>query len=56
MDRSELALKEMDLIVESLGYEEAFMSLVKALSTDEQIENFEWIIRMHDLGDVEDYE
>lgn len=46
--------KMYDVLVEYLGYEEAFNALWQALSGDEQEENFDWIARMYDLPDVEE--
>lgn len=38
-----------DVLLEALGAEDFLNELVKALSSDEQRENFEFIARMHDI-------
>lgn len=38
-----------DVLLETLGAEDFLNELVKALNSDEQRENFEFIARMHDI-------
>lgn len=38
-----------DVLLETLGAEDFLNELVKALSSDEQRENFEFIARMYDI-------
>ena len=44
----------IDSLIENLGYEEAFKALWFALSTDEQIANYDWIARMYDFPSIID--
>ena len=57
MERNDY-LKKVDakeeLIIEALGYEEAFNNLSKALSYDIKEEMYDYIIRMWDLDYNED--
>ena len=45
-----------DVLVDSLGYEGAFNALWQALSIDEKSENFDYIARIYELGNLEDEE
>ena len=42
-----------------VSYEQLLVALIRAMDTKEAVENFEYIIQMHDLGmpgeEVEDY-
>ena len=57
MERNDY-LKKVDakeeLIIEALGYEEAFNNLSKALSYNDKEEMYDYIIRMWDLDYNED--
>ena len=42
------------LIVETLGYEEAFKELVKTMSSQQKEDHYSYIMRMNDIRDREE--
>lgn len=49
-------LEQMNILVESLGAEEALYALTKAMSDDEFNENYEYICRMYEINTEEEEE
>lgn len=55
-DTRDKVLAMEEAIVDTLGYEEAFNALTKALGTDALYDNYEYIIRVYEIPYGEDDE